>query len=56
MDGVSGVAGGAVMDIAAGGTSSIAMSVLASTEALVANEAQRLFASLGLGSAINALA
>jgi len=56
MDGVNGVAGGAAMDIAAAGTSSIAMNVLASTEALVANEAQRLFASLGLGSAVNALA
>ncbi len=44
------------MDIAAAGTSSIAMNVLASTEALMANEAQRLFASLGLGTAISALA
>ena len=56
MDGVSGVAGGAAMDIAAGGTSSIAMSVLASTEKLMVDEAQRLFSSLGLGTAINALA
>ena len=56
MDGVSGVAGGAAMDIAANGASSIAMSVLASTEKLMADEAQRLFASLGLGSAVNALA
>ena len=56
MDGVHGVAGGAAMDLAASGTSSIAMSVLAGTEKLMADEAQRLFASLGLGSAVNALA
>ena len=56
MDGVTGVAGGAAMDIAANGTSSVAMSVLAGTERLMADEARRLFASLGLGSAVNALA
>jgi hypothetical protein len=56
MDGLSGVAGGAATAVAANGTSSIAMSVLASTEKLMADEAQRLFSSLGLGTAINALA
>jgi hypothetical protein len=56
MDGISGVGSASTLDIASGGTSSIAMSVLASTEKLAADEAQRLFASLGLGTAISALA
>jgi hypothetical protein len=56
MDGISGVGSSSTLDLAAGGTSSIAMAVLASTEQLAADEAQRLFASLGLGSAISALA
>ncbi len=55
MDGISPVTSSA-LDIAANGTSSIAAAVLTSTEQLVANEAQRLFASLGLGTAISALA
>lgn len=54
MDGISAVSG--TMDIAAGGTSSIAMSVLASTEQFQASVANQLFSSLGIGSAINALA
>jgi hypothetical protein len=56
VDGISGVGSASTLDVASGGTSSIAMSVLASTEKLVAEEAQRLFASLGLGTAISALA
>jgi hypothetical protein len=58
MDGASSVgsSSSAVLDIAAGGTSSIAMAMLSSTEKLVADEATRLFASLGLGSAISAFA
>ncbi len=56
MDGISGVGSASTLDVAAGGTSSIAMSVLAGTEQLVADEARRLFASLGLGTAISALA
>ncbi|MDB5040719.1 MAG: hypothetical protein JWN27_1445 [Candidatus Eremiobacteraeota bacterium] len=56
MDGISGAGSASTLDIAAGATSSIAMSVLASTEKLAADEAQRLFASLGLGTAISALA
>ena len=52
MDGITGVAGGA-MDIAANGSSSIAMAVLAGTEALMANEAARLMASLGVGANVN---
>jgi len=56
MDGITGVAGGGVMDIAANGTSSIAMSVLAGTESLVANETARLLASLGVGANVNTTA
>jgi hypothetical protein len=56
MDGISGAGSASTLDIAAGATSSIAVSVLASTEKLAADEAQRLFASLGLGTAISALA
>jgi hypothetical protein len=55
MDGITGAAGGA-MDIAANGTSSIAMAVLTSTEALVKSETTRLFASMGLGTQINTFA
>ena len=44
------------MDLAAAGTSAIAMDVLKSTENLVADEVTRLFASLGLGSKVNASA
>ena len=55
MDGVSTV-GSSAVDLAAGGTSSIAMAVLSGTEQLMADEAQRLFASLGLGTAISAFA
>jgi len=53
MDGISGVAGGAAMDIASNGTSSMALSVLASTERLVADEVTRLFASLGIGTHVS---
>jgi hypothetical protein len=49
MDGITGAAGGA-MDIAANGISQIAMSVLASTERLAADETARLMASLGVGA------
>jgi hypothetical protein len=56
MDGISGAGSASTLDIASGGTSTIAMSVLVSTEKLAVDEAQRLFASLGLGSAISALA
>jgi hypothetical protein len=55
MDGITGAAGGA-MDIAANGLSSIAMAVLAGTERLVADEAARLFASLGVGMNFSASA
>jgi len=58
MDGVSSVgsSSSALLDTAAGGTSSIAMAVLSGTEQIVADEATRLFASLGLGTAISAFA
>lgn len=56
MDALLGVSGGATMDLAAAGTSAIAMDVLKSTENLVADEVTRLFASLGLGSKVNASA
>ena len=52
---VSGLSAG-TMDIAAAGTSSIAMSVLKGTENLVADEMQRLFASIGVGANVNASA
>jgi len=55
MDGITGAAGGA-MDIAANGTSSIAMSVLAGTERLVADEMSRLLASIGVGANFSASA
>ncbi len=45
----TGAAGGA-MDIAANGTSPIAMSVLTGTERLVADEMSRLMASIGVGT------
>lgn len=51
MDGISGT-----MDIAASGTSAIAASLLASTERLVADEAARLMASLGIGTNFSATA
>ena len=54
MDPISSVGG--TMSIAAGGTSAIAMSVLASTEAFSAQIAGELFASLGVGTHVNALA
>ena len=52
MDALSGV-GGATMDLAAAGTSSVAMSVLKSTENLVADEMARLMASIGVGTRVN---
>jgi hypothetical protein len=55
MDGIS-AAFSSTMDIAAGGTSAVAASVLASTEQLAATQAAEMFASLGLGTAINAFA
>ena len=55
MDGIS-AASSATLATAAAGTSSIAVAVLSSTEQLVADEAARLFQSLGLGTAISALA
>jgi hypothetical protein len=54
MDGIT--AAGGAMDIAANGTSSIAMAVLASTESLMANEAARLLASIGVGANFSASA
>jgi hypothetical protein len=56
MDALSGAAGGATMDLAAAGTSAIAMSVLKSTENLVADEMARLMASIGVGTKVNASA
>lgn len=55
MDGITGAAGGA-MDIAANGVSQIAMSVLTSTEHLVADEVSRLMASIGIGANFHASA
>jgi hypothetical protein len=55
MDGITGAAGGA-MDIAANGVSQIAMSVLTSTERLVADEMSRLMASIGIGANFSASA
>ncbi|HTW85922.1 MAG TPA: hypothetical protein VMD91_17765 [Candidatus Sulfotelmatobacter sp.] len=43
------------MDIAAGGTSAVAVDVLRDTEQLAAVQVDELFASLGLGTAISAL-
>jgi hypothetical protein len=56
MDGVSGVTGGSAMDIAASGSSAVAVSVLAGTEKLMADLAARLFASLGVGANVDARA
>jgi hypothetical protein len=55
MDGITGASSG-TLDIAANGTSSVAMAVLASTERLLADEAARLFSSLGIGSNFSASA
>lgn len=52
---VSGTSAG-TMDIAAAGTSSIALSVLKSTESLVSDEMTRLLASIGVGANVNASA
>ncbi len=49
---VSGVSAG-TMDIAANGTSAIALSVLKGTESLVADEMTRLLSSIGVGSNVN---
>jgi len=56
MDALSGVSGGATMDLAAAGTSAIAMDVLKSTENLVSDEVSRLMASLGVGTKVSASA
>ncbi len=53
MDALSGVSGGATMDLAAAGTSSVAMSVLKSTENLIADEMSRLMASIGVGANVH---
>jgi hypothetical protein len=53
MDALAGVSGGATMDLAAAGTSAVAMSVLKSTENLVADEMSRLMASIGVGTRVN---
>lgn len=55
MDGITGAAGGPT-DIAANGTSQIAMSVLSSTEQLLTDETARLMASLGVGASFSASA
>jgi hypothetical protein len=55
MDGITGVSSGA-LDIAANGTSAVAMAVLAGTERLMAEEVARLFSSLGIGSNFSASA
>ncbi|HTD37796.1 MAG TPA: hypothetical protein VK669_09795 [Candidatus Limnocylindrales bacterium] len=44
------------MDIAANGTSQLAMAVLSSTEKLMSDEAARLMASLGVGGSFSASA
>ena len=54
MNGISPVAG--TMDIAAGGTSSVAMAVLAQTEHFTAQIAAQLVASLGVGAHVDASA
>jgi hypothetical protein len=54
MNGIS--PAGGIMDVAAAGNSSVALNVLASTEALSANVAAKLFGSLGIGNNINASA
>ena len=56
MDAMSGLSGGATMDLAAAGTSAVAMSVLKSTENLVADEMSRLMTSLGVGTRVNTAA
>ncbi len=49
-------ASSATMDVAAAGTSAIAVSVLKSTENLMADEMTRLLSSIGVGSNVNASA
>jgi hypothetical protein len=56
MDGVTGIPGASAADIAANGTSMIAMNVLKSTQNVMADEVSRLFSSLGLGTTIDASA
>ena len=55
MDGVSALSTSAA-DTAAAGSSMVAMSVLKQTQNLMAAEMDRLMASLGVGTAVNALA
>ena len=55
MDGVSALSSVNSL-VAASGTSSVAVSVLKSTENLMADEMNRLMASLGVGQNVNASA
>lgn len=56
MDGVTGIPGSSAAAIAANGTSMVAVSVLKSTQNLMADEVARLFASIGIGANFNAAA
>jgi hypothetical protein len=56
MDGVSGIPGSSAANVAANGTSMVAMSVLKGTQNLMADEVSRLFSSIGLGANFNAAA
>lgn len=53
---VSGVPAAGTMDIAANGTSAVALSVLKGTEQLAVDEMTRLLSSLGVGGNVNASA
>jgi hypothetical protein len=53
MDGVTGIPGASAADIAATGTSMVAMNVLKSTQSFMSEEVSRLFASFGVGTNIN---
>ena len=55
MDGMSALSS-STANTAAAGTSMVAMSVLKGTENLMADEMNRLMATLGVGTAVNALA
>jgi hypothetical protein len=56
MDGTTGVSSSTASSILSGGASDIAVAVLNSNQHLVESEVKTLFGSLGLGTAISALA
>jgi hypothetical protein len=56
MDGVTGIPGSSAANIAATGTSMVAMNVLKGTQNLMQDEVSRLFASIGIGTNFNSAA